>query len=74
MFGATRFIVAGAIVALSGGILLSGALVQPGDELQPPAAAAAASSPEHSGTWIPQAAGAVRSRPSRRSGRMPFGP
>ena len=37
MFSATKFVVAGAIVALFGGFLLAGVLTQPSDE-QPPAA------------------------------------
>jgi len=46
MFSATKFVVAGAIVALFGGFLLSGILTQPSKEPLPPAAASASSSPE----------------------------
>jgi hypothetical protein len=46
MFSATKFVVAGAIVALFGGFLLSGVLTQQGDEPLPPAAASASASPE----------------------------
>ena len=44
MFSATKFVVAGAIVALFGGFLLAGVLTQPSDEPLPPAAASASSS------------------------------
>jgi hypothetical protein len=47
MFSATKFVVAGAVVALFGGFLLSGVLTQqPSDEPLPPAAASASASPE----------------------------
>ena len=40
MLGATKFVVAGAIVALFGGFLLAGLLAQPTDERLPPTATA----------------------------------
>ena len=46
MVSATKFVVAGAIVALFGGFLLSGVLTQPSDEKLPTAAAAASGSQE----------------------------
>jgi hypothetical protein len=55
MFSATKFVVAGAIVALFGGFLLSGVLTQqPSDEPLPPAAASASSSPVADATATPQ--------------------
>jgi hypothetical protein len=54
MFNATKFIVAGAIVALVGSFQLSGALVQPDDAPQPPAAASTASSPKVDVTAAPE--------------------
>ena len=54
MFSATKFLVAGAIVALFGGFLLSGVLTQqPSDEPPPPAAASASASPLADQTWTP---------------------
>ena len=41
MFSATKFVVAGAIVALFGGFLLAGVLTQPSEETAPPAGASA---------------------------------
>ena len=46
MFSATKFVVAGVIVALFGGFLLSGVLTtQRGDDMAPPAASTASASP-----------------------------
>ncbi len=45
MFSATKFVVAGAIVALFGGFLLAGLLAQRSDEPLPPAAATTSASP-----------------------------
>ena len=47
MFSATKFVVAGAIVALFGGFLLAGVLTQPSDESVP------AATPDGSGTFSP---------------------
>jgi hypothetical protein len=46
MFGATKFVVAGVIVALFGGFLLSGVLTQPSDESAPAVGASASASLE----------------------------
>jgi hypothetical protein len=46
MFSATKFVVAGAIVALFGGFLLTGFLTQPSDQQPPAVGASAAGSPE----------------------------
>ncbi len=48
LFSATKFVVAGVIVALFGGFLLAGALTPPSDEPLPPAAASASSSSDAS--------------------------
>jgi hypothetical protein len=54
MFSATKFLVAGAIVALFGGFLLSGVMTQqPSDEPPPPAAASTSASPLADPTWTP---------------------
>jgi hypothetical protein len=53
MFSATKFVVAGAIVALFGGFLLTGLLAQRSDEPLPPAAATTSASPEADVTWTP---------------------
>ena len=59
MFGATKFVVAGAIVALFGGFLLSGVLTQQGDESLPAVGATASASraadPTSKGTAAPEA-------------------
>ena len=49
MFSATKFVVAGAIVALFGGFLLSGVLTQPSDEQLPAVGASASAQAEPSG-------------------------
>jgi hypothetical protein len=46
MFSATKFVVAGVIVALFGGILLSGVLTQPSDETAPAVGASASAQAE----------------------------
>jgi hypothetical protein len=51
MFSATKFVIAGAIVALFGGFLLSGVLTQPSEEAVP--AAAVSASPSTSPDLLP---------------------
>ena len=54
MLTATKFVVAGAVVALFGGYLLSGVLTQPNDEPLPPAAASASASSSPGATNAPE--------------------
>ena len=54
MFSATKFVVAGAILALFGGFLLAGVLTQPSEEQMP--AVGASASPEVNPTVVPTSA------------------
>jgi hypothetical protein len=53
MFNATKFVVAGVIVALFGGFLLSGVLTQPNEESVPAVGASASASPQDADAMVP---------------------
>jgi hypothetical protein len=62
MFSATKFAVAGAIVALFGGFLLAGVLTQPSDEVVPAAVSPSATAPTDAATPEPTIAAETTAR------------